>query len=369
MPKNLSKLPPGKHADGNNLYLNVTAGGARHWSFRVMRNGRAHEFGLGSLADVSLAQARRKAAELRTRLVMDGIMPVPRRATAKPSTELTFRDAVQAFLRDAKWRSVKHAGNWRFTVETYALPILGNKSPSSITKSDVLAVIKPLWGEKQETASRLRGRIEQVLRHWAAHQDHLEAYANPAAWALLEHALGGKVNGRRHLKALHWSQVPQLMKWLAEQPGMAALALRFCVLTACRTGEVLGATWGEVDLEQRLWRIPAQRMKANTEHIVPLSAQALDVLTSLRSADTRVFPGLGKNAMLKLLQEWEPGVTTHGLRSGFRDWAAERGVSRELAEMALAHQVGSAVERAYLRSRLLEPRRGLMQQWAAFVCA
>lgn len=371
LPKNLGRLPPGKHADGNNLYLNVTPGGARHWSFRVMRDGRAHEFGLGALADVSLAQARRKAAELRTRLVMDGIMPVPRRVAAKPVGELTFRDSVQAFLKDRshQWRSVKHAADWRGSVERYVLPMIGDKAPSDITKSDVLQILRPLWQQKGVTASRLRGRIEQILEHYHAHHGDTAAYANPASWKGLQHILGSTGNGATNFVALPWQRVPDLMAWLAKQSGVAALALRFLVLTASRTNEVRGATWAEVDLEQRIWRIPAARMKANTEHSVPLSDPALAILEGVQQLDTLLFPQLAKNAMLDLLQEFEPKATTHGLRASLSTWGAEHGYAHEVVEMSLAHLVGNKVSQAYQRSRLLEPRRKLMAEWGAFVCA
>lgn len=365
--RDLMRLPEGRHADGAGLYL-VVSGGSRAWSFRYMRQGKGHELGLGPIRDVSLAQARRKASAMRQQIVYEGVEPAVRRVVAKPLAEPTFCDAMEAFLRDRshQWRSLKHAQDWRGSVERYVLPTIGDKAPGDVSKSDVLAILRPLWQDKGVTASRLRGRIEQILEHYHAHHGDTAAYANPASWKGLQHILGSTGNGATNFVALPWQRVPDLMAWLARQSGVAALALRFLVLTASRTNEVRGATWAEVDLEQRIWRIPAARMKANTEHSVPLSDPALAILEGVQQLDTLLFPQLAKNGMLTVLQEFAPGCTVHGMRATFSTWAAEHGYAHEVVEMSLAHLVGNKVSQAYQRSRLLEARRKLMEEWAAF---
>lgn len=344
--------------------------------FRFKWHGRLREMGLGSASVVSLAKAREAAARARS-LIVDGINPIDaRRQTGTIPTFGDFADEVVASLSTA-WRNDKHKAQWATTLKTHAAR-LRPISIDRIDTADVLAVLTPIWTEKPETASRLRGRIERVLD--AARAKGLRSGENPARWrGHLDHLLPARQKlTRGHHKALPFAEVPAFVKLLRERDAMSALALEFAILTAARSGEVRAARWGEIDLEAKVWTVPAARMKAGREHRVPLSAPAVAILEKVRplggKGEAFVFPyakgkALSDAAFDRLLErmDYKGRITAHGFRSSFRDWAGEvTDFPRELAEAALAHVVGDATERAYRRGDALEKRRELMDAWAAF---
>ncbi|MBL8565880.1 MAG: integrase arm-type DNA-binding domain-containing protein [Hyphomicrobiaceae bacterium] len=383
----------GRHSDGGGLYLVVDAKasdeGAKHlgkrWVFiyRRKRDGRQSEMGLGGLASVSLADARNLAAEARKHLAA-GRDPIDERrsteaAQRQPASTRTF-GAVADALRAAKspeWRNAKHRAQWRMTLDVYAGP-LREKAVDEITTEDVLAVLMPIWSTKPETASRTRARIEAVLDAARARGLIAAGTANPARWrGHLDHLLPkrGKLSHGHHA-ALPWEDLPAFMLELRERPAIAARALEWCILTAARLGEALGTRWREIDLSAAVWECPAERMKACKPHRVPLSPAAIAVLARVPAGgpDDLVFPGAkrGKpfsNMVMKALfkRMGRDGITTHGFRSTFRDWAGEATPHpREVCEAALAHAVGDAVEQAYRRGDALAKRRALMTDWAAY---
>jgi integrase len=379
---------PGMYGDGGGLYLRVTPDGTKNWVFRFMLHGRPRWMGLGPLHTIGLADARARAADYR-RQRYDGIDPIDARRAERQQALLdlaktiTFEECAQKYIaaHKAGWRNEKHAAQWEATLATYAAPIMGKLSVQAIDTAIVLKVLEPIWAAKPETAGRLRGRIESIL-DWAKVRGY-RAGDNPARWrGHLEKLLPPRSKVRRviHHAALPYAELPGFLLSLREQPGTAARALEFLILTAARTGEIIGARWGEVDLGSKLWIIPAGRMKAGKEHRVPLSGRALDILKQVRSArevsaDTFVFPGgkpdkpLSNMAFLMLLRRMNRGdLTAHGFRSSFRDWCAERtSFPAEVAEMALAHVVGSKVEAAYRRGDMFDKRRRLMDAWAEFL--
>lgn len=370
----------GRYADGGGLYLRVTADGRKSWAFRFMRAGRAREMGLGAVAGVSLADARQKAAEAR-RLLAEGKDPIEARAhrRARGALGITFRASAERYIEAHQdgWRNAKHAAQWRATLATHAFPSLGDMPVASVDLAAVVGVLEPLWRARTETASRVRGRIEAVL-DWAAVRG-LRAGDNPARWrGHLDKVLPAraKVQRVRHHPAMPYAEVPAFVAELREQAGIAALALLFVILTAARTGEVIGARWDEID--GAVWTIPGERMKSGRSHRVPLGPEAMAILDALRRPDqTFVFPGgrrskpLSNMALTAALKRTGRGdVTVHGFRSSFRDWAAEQtAFPREVAEAALAHALGDKVEAAYRRSDLFERRRRLMEAWAGFLAA
>ena len=365
---------PGRHADGGNLYLAVTASGARSWVFLYVLRGRQREMGLGPAPDVSLAEARELAAQHR-RSIRAGIDPLEARRVevAKP-TFGAFAETHVASM-EAGWRNPKHRAQWRSTLKTYAASISA-LPVDQVATVDVLAVLKPIWNAKPETASRVRGRIEAVLG--AAKAASLRTGDNPAAWrGHLEQLLPARAKlSRGHHAAMPIDDVPAFFAELRQAAGISARALEFTILTAARSGEVLGALWSEVDLERRVWTVPAVRMKGGREHRVPLTARAVEILgemATVRASDF-VFPGskrdapLSNMALAMTLRRLGADVTAHGFRSTFRDWASERtSVPGDVAEMALAHAISDKTEAAYRRGDLFEKRRALMDAWAGFV--
>lgn len=371
------QLKPGRHADGGGLYLNVKDAGTKSWLFLFTLDGGRKALGLGAYPTVGLAAARKKAEELRKALA-EGKDP---RQQQHPVEEPTFKDCVDRFLSsmEDQWRNEKHRAQWRMTLgEAYCKAIL-NKKVAAISTEDVLKVLTPVWTTKPETASRLRGRIERVLdfarvRGWRSGE-------NPALWrGHLQSILPVRQKlTRGHHAALPYTEVPAFLQELRSKEAMAARALEFLILTAARSGEVLGARWEEFDLEKGIWTIPATRMKAGRLHRVPLSPVALELVQ--RQLTTRVsdfvFPGHKKDKPLssmalemQLRRMKRSDITVHGFRSSFRDWAGEEtDIPREIAEAALAHVVGDATERAYRRSDALERRRGLMEMWSAYLYA
>jgi integrase len=390
---------PGRYGDGNGLYLFVRSPQARFWLFRyTMPGSKMREMGLGragaGAADVTLAEARARAAAL-FKLVRAGTDPLIQReadnAAAKATAQdvaaraVTFRTVADRYLtaHHPSWRNAKHRQQWTNTLATYAYPHMGDLPVGAVATAHVLAALEPIWTTKPETAARLRGRIEAVLDY--AKATDLRHGENPARWkGHLSQTLParGKVAPVEHHAALPWKDVGAFLVALRGQAGIAARALEFTVLTAARTGEVLGARWSEMDLEAKLWTVPALRMKAGREHRIPLSKPALlvlDAMAKLRTNDgpgTVVFPGgrdgmaLSIMAMTMVLRRMKRGdLTVHGFRSTFRDWTAETtAYPREVAEAALAHTLGDKVEAAYRRGDLFNKRRHLMDDWAAF-CA
>lgn len=370
---------PGRHADGNGLYLVVREGGAKAWCLILNINGKRRELGLGPLSAVSLADARAKRDEA-LRLRQQGLDPTDVWArNVDDDGAPSFGSFALDFIagKENGWRNEKHRQQWRSTLKTYAAPIWGTPV-DEVSADDVLAILKPIWVPKAETAKRVRGRIERVLD--AAKVKKLRSGENPARWkGNLEHLLPPQRKGpKQHHPAMPYEEAPAFFRRLQEEASVSAKALQFTILTAARTGEAIGATWQEIDLEKALWTVPASRMKAAKEHQVPLSAAALKVLKSLkhdRDAEDPVFPAqsgkkpLSNMAMLMLLRRMKVDeFIVHGFRSTFRDWAGDKtDFAREVVEHALAHTIGSEVERAYRRGHALEKRRELMGAWGNFL--
>lgn len=372
--------PPTMIRVDERLYLALGKTGAQSWLFRFQLNGRRRDMGLGSYPERTLANARDDALAAR-RLVERGIDPIDdRRAqeAAQRASATTFDDFAADYAATQSW-SAAHAAAWAKSIELYASPVIGKLALDAITTGHVLEILSPLWTSKHETAIRLRGRIEAVLD--AAKVRGLRTGENPGRWrGHLSHTLQKskqvrRVNPVRHHPALPSSDVPAFWRALSGKTTATAGALRLVILTACRTGEVLGAEWSEIDLGEKLWTIPATRMKAGQVHRVPLSEPAVAILQAQQGAHPRfVFPGrdrtepLNVSALRVALRRIRGDITVHGFRSSFRDWASEEThYPREVCEQALAHAIGSAVEAAYRRTDLLEKRRALMTDWAAFV--
>jgi len=383
VPLNLSRdLKPGRYPDGGGLFLQVFRNGSKSWCFRYMLNGKAREMGLGAFNAVSLAEARKRASECR-RLKSEGTDPIDARRQKRQDAELeaaralTFRQCAETYVaaHRAGWKSGKHAAQWSSTLEMYAYPLLGNMPVQAVDTGLIMRVLEPLWARAPSTGARLRGRIESIL-DWAKAMGHRTG-ENPARWrGHLANALPrlSKVRKVKHHGALPYNEIGKFMEAVAAQKGMAAWALRFLILTATRTSETLLAKWDEIDFEQGIWTIPSDRMKAGKAHRVPLSKAAKALLDSVpRDPDSKfLFPGakrgmpLSNMAMLVLLRRMgRSDLTAHGFRSSLRDWAAEQtNHPRDVAEMALAHTIGSKVEAAYRRGDLFFKRHKLMEDWA-----
>jgi integrase len=379
----------GMYADGGGLYLRVTPDGTKNWVYRYMLDGRPRWMGLGPLALYGLQEARAKALEAR-RLRHEGVDPIDTRRAQRARARLdaakavTFRECAESYINAhrAAWRNGKHAGQWATTLKTYAEPVVGPLPVQSLDTALVVKVLERIWTEKPETAGRLRQRIEKIL-DYAKVLGYRDG-ENPARWrGHLDKLLPAisKVRKVEHHAALPYAALPAFLKRLREQEGTAALALEFAILTAARTGEVIGARWSEIDLAAKVWTVPAGRMKAGKDHRVPLSDRALAILTASKPRNGAaeigqqfVFAGgkpglsLSNMAFLMLLRRMgRRDLTAHGFRSTFRDWCAESThFPSEVAEMALAHTVGDKVEAAYRRGDMFERRRRLMQQWATF---
>jgi integrase len=364
---------PGRYGDGAGLYLVVAPSGARKWVFRFTYAGRVTETGLGSAEAVTLAQARAKAFEAR-QLVLAGKNPIEARRRASASVP-TFGAVADAFIasKSSEWRSARHREQWAEALTVMAAPLRG-RPVNVIDTEAVLAVLKPLWQTMPETASRLRGRIEAVLD--AAKAKGYRSGENPAAWrGHLSHWLPkrGKL-ARSHYAAMDYREVPAFVTRLREYDVISAIALEFTILTAARSGEVYGARWSELDLDAKVWTVPASRMKSGREHRVPLSERAVAILAKLGVArhSEYVFPSpqgrkpLSRGVMARTMERLKvEGATVHGFRSAFRDWCGEvTSFQREVAEAALAHVVGDAAEQAYRRGDALEKRRAMMEAWS-----
>lgn len=384
----------GRYNDGRGLYLLVKPDGRKTWVFRFRDRitGKQHDMGLGPYGphDVSLAEARSIAGRCRALVRGDPtaeppkppINPIEQRrqqlqkAKLAHARRLTFADCANQYIEAhrAGWKNPKHAEQWPSTLNTYAAPLM----PLPVTEIDTVLVLKclePIWNDKTETATRVRQRIEAVL-DWATARK-FRSGENPARWrGHLDKLLPkpSKVRKVKHRAALPYSEIGEFMEQLRSTDTLAAKALELQILTATRPGEVVGATWDEFDLQAKTWTIPAERMKAEKEHCIPLSARAIELLKALPQAAEYVFPGaslkkgLSTAAGLKLLKELRPGMTQHGFRSTFRVWAAEQtGFPREVIEHALAHQLKDKTEAAYQRSNLMPKRTRLMQAWADYL--
>lgn len=395
---NVKNAKPGRHADGEGLYLLVKNTGARSWVFRYMLDGKARDLGLSRCPEaveqlkrsggeyLTLAQARDVAAIYRLK-VKARIDPLEEReaaatkvaaeAQAAKAAKVTFRDMAKTFLegKEGSWRNEKHRQQWHNTLATYANPAIGDMPVGDIETQHVLSVIEPIWKSKPETANRVRGRIEAILD--AARVRGYRKGDNPARWrGHLAQILPARTQlSRGHHQALPYARMSEFSETLRQMNSAAALALEFTILTAARTGEVLGATWAEVDMDRAVWTVPAARMKAGLEHRVPLSPRALEILKLTKKlGGVWLFPGQkGKQmsgmTMAMLLRRAGMDVTVHGFRSAFRDWAAETtSFPHDVCEAALAHTIGNKVEAAYRRGDLFEKRRLLMDDWAEY-CA
>jgi integrase len=376
---------PGLYGDGGGLYLQVSANGSKSWIFRFKTRGRTRYMGLGSLKTISLAKAREAASKCRE-LRLQGIDPITQRDSVRVAARLdavktmTFDECRDAYIasHQAAWRNAKHRMQWVNTLDTYVSPVFGKLAVQAVDVAWVTQVLEPIWSTKPETASRLRGRIERVL-DWAKARG-FRAGENPARWrGHLDQLLPArsKVHKVQHHAALPFSELPPFMAALRERAGVAARALEFAILTAARTGEVIGATWNEIDLGRRTWTVPANRMKGHREHRVPLSDRAVALLEEMQGTKSNEFvfsrhggKRLSNMALLMMLRRMERSdVTAHGFRSSFRTWAAERtGFPREVVEAALAHVIGNKVEAAYQRGDMLDKRRELMAEWGEY-CA
>lgn len=390
MPREINKLSArsvatlkkkGRHSDGGGLYLSVSDDGRRRWIFLFRWQGKLTEMGLGGLRSVTLAKARELAAECRSDLA-EKINPKERRdkahdAAAGVPTFGEFSDSYIATM-EGDWRNAKHRYQWRQTLTQYAAP-LRPKLVDAVSTEDILRVLTPIWQIKQETASRLRGRIEKILDAARAKGLIPPNTANPARWrGHLDKLLPKRRKlTRGHHPAMAYANVPEFVERLRQRQATAARALEFIILTAARSGEALGAEWSEIDFDAKVWTVPAGRMKGEREHRVPLSARAVEILEHMCKTKVSdfVFPGnkpkrpLSNMATDMLLRRMKAGdVTTHGFRSSFRDWAGELTTfPREIAEAALAHAVGDETERAYRRGDALAKRRKLMDAWALYL--
>jgi len=402
-PLAVKNAKPGRHADGDGLHLLVKhptpeaiknakpgqpAKGARSWVYRFMLKGKSRDIGLGAAGQggISLADARtaRDALRLKVKAGIDPLEERQREATdalaaaqAAAIAGITFKAVAEAYIgaNEASWRNDKHRQQWRNTLASYVYPVMGELPVAEIGTAHVLKILEPIWQDKPETASRIRGRIETVLD--AAKARGYREGENPARWrGHIAQILPPRSRlTRGHHKAMPYEAIPAFMAKLREREAMAALALEFVILTATRTSEVLGATWAEVDLDKAIWTVPASRMKAGKEHRIPLSPRAVEILEAVKPlGKASLFPAdkggkLSTMAMSMLLRRMKLDCTVHGFRSGFRDWAAEcTGYAHEVCEMALAHVIGNKSEAAYRRGDLFDKRRRLMADWATY-CA
>lgn len=371
---------PGMYPDGLGLYLQVSVWNTKSWLFRYQRFNKLRSMGLGACHTITLLEARKRARQARQQ-ILDGIDPIDtkhekrQQEQADEARMMTFDQCATAYIEAKKhgWKNAKHAEQWTNTISTYASPTIGKLPVADVDTALVMKVLRPIWATKTETATRLRSRIESILG-WATVSGYRTG-ENPARWRdHLDNLLAkrSKVKKVEHHPALPYAEMGGFMVDLRKQKGMAALALEYTILTATRTGEVIGARWDEIDLAGKIWTIPPERMKAEKEHRVPLCVRAIKILEELQPLGGEfVFPGLKPDkplsnmAMLALLKRMERGdLTVHGFRSTFRDWAAEQtAYPHEMAEMALAHAVSNKTEAAYRRGDLFKKRIRMMNDW------
>jgi integrase len=381
-PMKIKNLKPGRHADGGNLYLLVKPDGRKTWLFRYRNRttGKPRDAGLGPLADVNLTLAREKAHAMRLQL-LDGIDPLDAKMgrieeeRAERAKRVTFGWCLERFLamNEAEWRNEKHRAQWRSSLATYAQALL----PMFVTEIEtahVVAALEPIWTTKTETATRVRQRMETVLS-WATANRYRQG-ENPARWkGHIDQILPKpeKLKNVRHHPAIPYMEMHTFMADLKNRSGLSARVLEWQILTAVRPGEATGTRWDEINLDAGIWTIPGERMKAGITHRVPLSKSARELIGHLPRLGQYVFPGTKPNtpislaAGLNLIKDLRPGYVPHGLRSSFRDWCANTGVPRDVAERCLAHVQKDKVEAAYQRSDMLEPRKRIMLAWATFI--
>jgi integrase len=370
----------GLYPDGGNLYLKVSEHG-KSWIFRFKRRGRTRDMGLGAYPAIRLSAARKLAEERRVEL-QAGVDPIEARRQRlaadqpKKAKMISFADAAGQYIADNEqdWRNAKHRYQWRQSLDSYALPVIGKLNVAEIEVDDIERALRPIWRTKAETASRLRGRIERIL-DWAKVRKFRDG-ENPARWkANLDVLLKDQKAEVQHFASVPWAEIPAFMAELRRRDNISARALEFAILTAARTIEVIGALWTELDLGDAVWNVPAARMKAKRPHSSPLCERALVILEEMPrlAGNAFIFPGarpkrgLSNMAMLQLLRELRPGLTVHGFRSSFRTWAAEAtNFPREVAEQQLAHAYMEKTESAYQRGDLLQKRRELVEAWCAF---
>ena len=374
---------PGRHGDGDGLYLNIAPSGTKSWVQRIVVDGRRRDIGLGSYNAVSLARAREIAHANRT-AVAEGRDPILQKreereaARSFPPSIPTFEDVASQVieLRRPTWSNPKHAAQWQSTLATYAFPALGKRSVDEITSGDVLAVLTPIWGDKHETASRVRQRIETVFDWAIAHGWRMD---NPAGKAVVR-VLPRMSKLKSHHKSLPYQQVPEALGQVRESTAdpLTRLSFEFLVLTAARSGEVRKSTWSQIDLESSTWNVPAERMKARRDHRVPLCRRCLEILAEARDLSPRgsalIFPAttgesLSDMTFSALLRRLGIPAVPHGFRSSFKNWSLEASLIDDrwfLSELALAHDIGKETEKAYATTDLLQARRSLMEAWAEF---
>ncbi len=369
---------PGRHSDGNGLVLYIKETGAKTWVLRIQVDGKRRDFGLGSLAEVSLAEARDKADDLRKKY-RSGVDPVAAKRAAKQvvTTVPTFREAAVQAHNEHKggWKNAKHKAQWLSSLEAYAYPAIGDLTVDEIEGPTIRDLLAGIWLAKPETARRVRQRVGAVL-DWAYAKGFRKTEAPMRS---VTRGLPRQPKKDNHHAALPYEQAPAFMATLAKGDSIGRLALQFVILTAARSGEVRGATWSEIELDQKLWTIPGDRMKGGKTHIVPLQPAALAILEQMKRSfgtapEQPLFPGkankpLSDMTLIKVLRDgFDDGITVHGFRSTFRDWAAEQtDVAGDVVEAALAHAVQNKVEAAYRRTNYLEKRRGLMADWSHFL--
>jgi integrase len=381
-------IKPGRFGDGEGLYLQVSRWRTKSWVFRYKRGKRDRQLGLGSTKTLSLADARERAHKARA-LLLDGIDPIEAKASKRTADKLaaaqstTFKQCAEAFLsaHSDSWKNPKHRDQWKSTMERFVYPRIGDLAVASVDTGLIIKILEPIWNKRTETASRVRGRVERIL-DWAKVRE-LRTGDNPARWrGHLDKLLPSrrKVQKVKHHSALPFDEAPKFMGSLRKQTSVSGRALEFTILTAARTGETIGARWPEIDFKRAIWTVPGERTKHGRDHRVPLCDRAIKILKDMpREAtdkDGFIFPGakekkgLSNMAMLELLKDMKPGITVHGFRSTFRDWAAERTPHpNEVVEMALAHVVEDKTEAAYRRGDLFEKRRALMDDWCDYCTA
>jgi integrase len=384
--KRIAKLKqPGRYGDGHGLYLQVLSPTNRSWCFRYDRGGRGERWmGLGALHTIDLKEARERARKARQQL-LDGIDPLDARKAERNQRALeaakaiTFEEAAQQYFaqHEQTWTNAKHRKQFLTSLRAHVFPTIGKLPVAEIDTGLVLKCIEPIWYEKTATANRTRGRVESVL-DWATVRGYRRAGDNPARWqghlSEVLPARGQLQKIPKHHAALDFAELPAFMVELRKREGVAARALEFLILNASRTGEILFAVWDEIDFDNQTWTIPASRMKASKEHRMPLSPPAIEILRTLpREEDNRhIFvgarqAGLSHSAFARLLISMGRAVTAHGFRATFKTWASERtNFANEIVEAALAHTIGSAVERAYRRGTMFDRRRKLMEAWASY---
>jgi integrase len=372
---------PGRYGDGGNLFLQVSPSGTKSWLFRYTINGKERWMGLGPYPTFSLPEARERARRAKQMLV-DGIDPLEQRAAERAMRDLaaaktkTFQYCAEAYYQahEASWSNAKHRQQFRHTMRDYVYPKIGSLSVAAIDVGQVLRCIEPHWHAKASTMNRTRGRIESVL-DWASVRGYRTG-DNPARWkGHLSEVLAapGKIAKTEHHPALGYNELPEFMTKVAQQQGVAARALEFLILTATSSSETVNAVWSEFDLANKVWVVPAQRMKAGKEHRVPLSDRAIEILQALPREGEFVFIGSRPGApisdlgMYRVLRRLRPDMSVHGFRATFRTWADEQtSYPHHVVEQALAHSVGSAVERAYRRGDIFKKRVLLMDAWAQY---